>query len=72
MREKAVKRMEILGLTALELGERIQKREISVREASEAALAQTQAAEPAVNSYVTLDPEGALRQADEIQKKIDA
>lgn len=64
--------MEILGLTALELGERIQKREISVREASEAALAQTQAAEAAVNSYVTLDPEGALRQADEIQKKIDA
>ena len=64
--------MEILGLTALELGERIQKREISVREASEAALAQAQAAEPAVNSYVTLDPEGALRQADEIQKKIDA
>ena len=64
--------MDILRLTALELGEKIQKREISAREAAEAALAQAQLAEPVINSYVTLDPEGALKQADEIQKMIDA
>ena len=64
--------MEILEFTALELGEKIQRREISVREAAQAALAQAEAAEPAINSYVTLDPEGALAQADEIQRKIDA
>ena len=64
--------MEILEFTALELGEKIQRREISVREAAQAALAQAETAEPAINSYVTLDPEGALAQADEIQRKIDA
>ena len=64
--------MGILDFTALELGQKIQKKEISVREAAEAALERAQAAEPVINSYVTLDPEGALIQADEIQRKIDA
>ena len=64
--------MGILDFTALELGQKIQKKEISVREAAEAALERAKAAEPVINSYVTLDPEGALIQADEIQRKIDA
>lgn len=64
--------MEILSLTAVELGKKIKAKEITVREAAEAAIAQIKAAEPVINSYVTVDEEGALRQADEIQKKIDA
>ena len=36
------------------------------------SLARAEEAEPVINSYVTLDREGAYAQADEIQKKIDA
>ena len=56
--------MDILGLTALELGEKIQKREISAREAAEAALAQAQLAEPVINSYVTLVPSEVIGSTD--------
>lgn len=64
--------MDILKLTALELGEKIRKKEIAVREAVDAVLARAEAAEPVINSYVTLDREGAYRQAEEIQRKIDS
>lgn len=64
--------MDILKLTALELGEKIKKKEVSVREAVDAVLARAEEAEPVINSFVTLDREGAYAQADEIQKKIDA
>ena len=64
--------MDILKLTALELGEKIRKKEIAVREAVDAVLARAEAAEPVINSYVTIDREGAYRQAAEIQKKIDS
>lgn len=63
--------MEILKLTAVELGRKIQKKEVSVTEAVREVLAQAKAAEPELNSYVTLDETGALAQAEEIQKKID-
>lgn len=62
--------MELLKLTALELGRKIKDKEVSVREAVEAALAQAKAVEPQVNSYVTLDEAGALAQAETVQKKI--
>ena len=64
--------MEILELTALELGKKIKAGEITVREAVQAAIDRAKEAEPAINSYVTLDEEGAFAQAEEIQKKIDA
>ena len=63
--------MDILKLTALELGKKIKAKEISVREAAEAALERAKAAEPELNSYVTLDEEGALAQAEKMQRKID-
>lgn len=63
--------MEILELTALELGKKIKAGEVTVRQAVDAALKQAEAVEPVINSYVTLDREGAYAQADEIQKKID-
>ena len=64
--------MKISELTALQLGAKIQGGEITVKEAVQAALERAKAAEPVINSYVTLDEEGAYAQAEEIQKKIDA
>ena len=63
--------MDILGLSAVELGKKIKAKEISVTDATKAVLAQTASVEPHINSYVTIDEKGALAQAEEIQKKID-
>ena len=63
--------MDLLKLTALELGRKIKDRDVSVREALEAVLAQARAMEPEINSYVTLDEAGALAQAEAVQEKID-
>ena len=64
--------MDILSLTAVELGKKIKAKEISVVEATRAVLEQAKAVEAEINSYVTLNEEGALAQAEEVQKKIDA
>lgn len=64
--------MELLKLTALELGRKIQAGEVSVKEAVRAVIEQIREAEPLIHSYVTVDEEGAFAQAEEIQKKIDA
>lgn len=63
--------MDIMSLTAVEIGKRIKSGEISVREAVEAALAQIDRVEADVHSYVTIDREGARKRADEVQKLID-
>lgn len=63
--------MDMRSLTAVELGKKIKAKEISVREATEAALAQIDKVEADVHSYVTIDREGALKRADEVQKLID-
>ena len=63
--------MSILELTAMELGRKIKKREIGVVEATEAALAQIKTLETELNCYVTVDEEGARRQAAKVQDKID-
>lgn len=62
--------MDMQSMTAVSLGRKIQAKEISVREATEAVLDQIEKKEPLYHSYVTVDREGALAQADEIQKKI--
>ncbi len=61
---------EIRQFTALQLAEKIKHKEISVTEAVQATLEQIHQAEPEIHSYVTLDEEGALKQAAEIQEKI--
>lgn len=63
---------EIRTLTALQLAEKIKQKEISVAEAVQAALDQIGGVEAKINSYVTLDEEGAFRQAADVQKKIDS
>lgn len=64
--------MSILQLTATELGRKIKAGEITAVEAAQAALAQIKALDSDLNCYVTVDEEGALRRAAEVQKQIEA
>ena len=60
--------MNIMSLTAVELGKKIKAKEISVEEAVMAALDAIEKKEKLVNSFVTVDKEGALKRAKEVQK----
>ena len=64
--------MSLMSLTAVELGKRIQNKEVTAVDATREALAAIAAREEAVGSFVTVDAEGALARAEQIQKKIDA
>lgn len=64
--------MDLMSLTAVELGKKIQAKEVTVEEAVKAAIASIKAKEEKINSFVTIDEEGALKKAEEIQAKIDA
>ena len=63
--------MNLLSLTAVELGKKIKAGEVSAEEAARAALESIEAKEEKVHSFVTVDREGALQRAKEVQKKID-
>ena len=63
--------MDIMSLTAVELGKKIKAKEISVTEATQAYLDQIEKVEADVHSYATIDKEGALKRAGEVQKLID-
>lgn len=63
--------MSILDLTAVELGKKIKAGEVTAVDATKAVLEQIKALEPSLNCYVTVDEEGALKQAEEVQKKIE-
>ena len=62
--------MEIMELTALELGRKIKEKEISVREAAQASLKQIAALDQKINCFVTIDEEAALKRADQVQSSI--
>ena len=64
--------MSILYLTALELGKKIKAGEITSLQATEAVIKQIKAVEEQVHSYVTLDEEGAMKRAKEVQAQIEA
>ena len=64
--------MSLMSLTAVELGKEIKAKKVTVREAVMAALDQIESLDGTYNSYVTVDREGALKRADEVQKLIDA
>ncbi len=64
--------MNILELTAVELATKIKTGEVTAIEATEAVLAQIEEKETILNCYVTVDKEGALKAAAEVQKKIEA
>ena len=64
--------MSILDLTALELGKKIKAGEITSPEATEAVIKRIKAVEGQIHSYVTLDEEGAMKRAKEVQAQIEA
>ena len=61
-----------MSLTAVELGRKIKEKEVTVEEAVTAALDAIEKREAEVHSFVTVDREGALKRAKEVQAKIDA
>ena len=63
--------MDILKCTAVELGRKIKDKELTAVEATQAVLDRIDSVENTVHAYVTVDREGALKKAAEIQKKID-
>lgn len=64
--------MKLTDMTAVELSAAIKEKKTTVMEAVEAVFAVIAEKEENLNCYVTLDQEGALRRAQEIQKRIDA
>ncbi|MCI8407792.1 MAG: Asp-tRNA(Asn)/Glu-tRNA(Gln) amidotransferase subunit GatA [Lachnospiraceae bacterium] len=63
--------MDLLSLTAVELSKKIKAKEVTVMEATKAVINQIEKIEDKINSYVTVDKEGALRRAEEVQKLIE-
>ena len=64
--------MKLTDMTAVELSAAIKEKKTTVMEAVEAVFEVIAEKEETLNCYVTLDREGALRRAQEIQKRIDA
>ena len=60
---------DLLGLTAHELAEKIEAREISAREATETANARVGEVEGDVNAYVTTTPELAVERAERVDAR---
>ena len=63
--------MSILSLTATQLAKKIKNKEVTVKEAVEAVLEQIEVKDGEINAYVTIDRDGALKRAEEVQTKID-
>ena len=64
--------MDLMSLTAVELGRKIKAKEVTVREAVLAAYDKIDEKEAELNCYVTTTKEAALAKADEVQAKIGA
>lgn len=64
--------MNLMSLTAVELGKKIKSGEVTAVEATKAALEQIKKLDGTYNCYVTVDEEAALKEAEEVQKKIEA
>lgn len=62
--------MKLYELTAHELKDMLRKGEVSSREITESVLDRIQEVEEKVKAYVTVDREGALKQAEEVDKKL--
>lgn len=64
--------VNVLSLTAVELAEKIRKREVTAMDAVEAVFGRMEEVEKEYHCYVTWNEKEAMRRAEEIQKKIDA
>lgn len=63
--------MQLMDLTALELGERIRRRECSVEDAVRASLDAIRARDGKIGAFITVTEDEALRDARLVQKGID-
>ena len=64
--------MDLMSLTAVTLGKKIKAGEVSVAEAAKACMDSIERYDSEYNCFVTVaDREGVMKQAEEIQKKID-
>ena len=64
--------MELLALSAVELGTAIKEGKTTAVEAMQAVLDKIEQTEELYHCYVTVDRDGALGRAKEVQKKIEA
>lgn len=64
--------MNILDMTALEIGRAIKEKKITVVEAVEAVIANIEAKDKGINAYISLNKEQAIARALEVQAKIDS
>ena len=62
---------DILSLSAVELSAAIKEGKTTAVEAMQAVLSKIEEVEKEINAYVTIDKEGALKKAEEVQKKIE-
>lgn len=60
----------MLDLTAYELAQKIESKEVSAREAAEAANARVEEVEEDINSFVTTTPELAIERAEKIDERL--
>lgn len=63
--------MSLMTLTAVELGKKIKAKEVTVVEATRAALDAIKEKEEKIHSFVTVDEEKALARAAQVQKMMD-
>lgn len=63
--------MSLLELTAVELGRKIKAGGVTAVEATKASLEQIKKQEDIIHAYVTVDEDGALRQAQKVQQHIE-
>ncbi len=63
--------MGLMSLTAVELGKKIQAREVTALEAVEEAFLQIERMEPKLHCMITVDREGALERARKVQEGIE-
>jgi aspartyl-tRNA(Asn)/glutamyl-tRNA(Gln) amidotransferase subunit A len=61
---------ELLYLTAHELAEQIESREVSAREAAEVANRRVEEVEEEINAFVTSTPELAIRRAESVDERL--
>ncbi len=61
---------ELLDLTAYELAEKVEAREVSAREAAEVANRRVEEVEGEINAFVTTTPELAIRRAESVDERL--
>ena len=62
--------MDITGLKAWEMKDKLFNKELSSREIIEAHIKKTEEQEPQINAFITLDKENALKEANIVEKHL--